>query len=309
MTGQTKVDLTPFRHLYPFESHYLNINGFNYHYIDQGRGEPVVMVHGNPTWSFYFRSLAAGLSGEYRVIVPDHIGCGLSDKPREAEYGWRFRDRVADFSYFLNKLDLKEKVTLIVHDWGGAIGLAWAVRNVDMVGRLVITNTAAFYPPHGKDIPWRLRVVRNFRYLARPAVLAFNAFSLGAVYMAAMSRLPKEVKAGLTAPYNSPRNRMATLKFVQDIPLVPGDPSYDDVKALEDRLESLKGIPMLICWGMGDFVFDPAYLDEWRRRFPKAEVHAFEDAGHYLLEDKPQEVLELVRNFLNNPLEAAGTDS
>ncbi|MEW5721865.1 MAG: alpha/beta fold hydrolase [Thermodesulfobacteriota bacterium] len=292
------LDISGFRHLYPFPSRFLDRDGLKYHYLDEGSGEPVLMVHGNPTWSFYYRSLVQGLSGRYRTIVPDHIGCGLSDKPPATRYGYRLKDRVEDLEALLDHLELKEKVTLIVHDWGGAIGLAWAVRHPERVGRLVITNTAAFLPPRGKRLPWRLRLIRDLRFFAAPAVLLFNAFAGAALYMAARKKLRRDVKAGLIAPYNTPANRIATLKFVQDIPLAPGDPSYDLVAGVETKLPLLEGRPMLICWGGRDFVFDSWYLEEWRRRFPAAEVHVFSAAGHYLLEDEPEETLRRVKDFL-----------
>ena len=95
------VDLTPFRHLYPFRSRYMDINGFRYHYLDEGSGAPIVMVHGNPTWSFYYRSLVQALSPDFRTIVPDHIGCGLSEKPDAGRYGYRLRNRVDDLEVFI----------------------------------------------------------------------------------------------------------------------------------------------------------------------------------------------------------------
>jgi len=297
------IDLSPFRHLYPFQSNYIDIGGLKYHYLDEGSGDPVVMVHGNPTWSFYFRSLVSGLSGQFRTIVPDHMGCGLSDKPGLAEYDYRLENRVDDLEALIDSLELNRKISLIVHDWGGMIGMAYTLRHPERIGRLIITNTAAFPPPGGKAIPLRLRVIRNLRMFATPAVLGLNLFARGALYMAPYRRLSKDVKAGLIAPYNSWENRMATLKFVQDIPLAKGDPGFDIVQHSGDNLHRLTSIPMMICWGKHDFVFDIKYLSEWRRRFPDAQVHLFDHAGHYLLEDVPNEVLTLCIEFFNkNPI-------
>ncbi|KPJ76689.1 MAG: alpha/beta hydrolase [Deltaproteobacteria bacterium SG8_13] len=287
-----------FRHLYPFDSHYLKRNGLRYHYLDQGSGDPVVMVHGNPTWSFYFRELVKALSPRFRTVVPDHIGCGLSDKPDTASYSYRAADRVADLEALLDHLQLQEKVTLVVHDWGGAIGLALAVKYPERFGRLVILNTAAFLPPHGKRLPWRLKIIRSVEPLAVPAVLGLNLFSRAALWMAARKKLTPEVRTGLTAPYNSWQNRLATLKFVQDIPVAESDPSYALVKHLDQRLSTLAHLPTLICWGAEDFVFDQDYLNEWLRRFPMAESHCFPGAGHYVLEDVPDKIVPLVADFL-----------
>jgi haloalkane dehalogenase len=292
------IDISGFRHLYPFENHYFERDGLRLHYLDEGRGEPVVMVHGNPTWSFYFRRLVSALSGAYRTIVPDHIGCGLSDKPSPVRYGYRLKDRIEDLEALLAETVPEGKINLVVHDWGGAIGLGWAVRHPERIGRLAITNTSAFFPPPEKAIPIRLRIIRNLGFLAAPLVLGLNAFAVGALYMAPKKRLAKDVKRGLVAPYNSWNNRMATLKFVQDIPLAPGDPSYGEVARIEEGLALFKDVPMLIMWGEGDFVFDNYYLGEWRRRFPGADVHVFPEAGHYLLEDEPERTKALIEDFL-----------
>ncbi len=292
------VDIDRFRHLYPFDSHYLERNGLRYHYLDQGTGESVVMVHGNPTWSFYFRELVKALSPRFRTVVPDHIGCGLSDKPDSTGYGYRAADRVADLEALLDHLQLKENITLVVHDWGGAIGLALAVKHPRRFRRLVILNTAAFLPPAGKRLPWRLQIVRNVRPLAIPAVLGLNLFSRAALHMAASRKLAADVRTGLIAPYNSWRNRLATLKFVQDIPVKASDPSFALIRQLDERLSTLAHLPTLICWGAQDFVFDRDYFNEWVRRFPSAEAHCFADAGHYVLEDIPDKVASLVTDFL-----------
>lgn len=293
------VDISPFRHLYPFRSNYLDLDGLKYHYLDEGTGNPVIMLHGNPTWSFYYRSLIKKLSPGYRVIVPDHIGCGLSDKPNPKRYDYRLKSRVDDLDALFKHLNLKHKISLVVHDWGGIIGMAFALRHRKIIDRMVIMNTAAFLPPGNKDLPLRLWMVRNINPLATIAVLGFNLFSFGALFLASHKGLSSEVKAGLAAPYNSWDNRIATLKFVQDIPLRPKDPSYHVVKEVDQNLHKMKDIPMLICWGQRDFVFDNDYLEQWRRRFPQARVHTFPNAGHYVLEDETDRISALVGDFLN----------
>ena len=296
------IDLTPFKHLYPFDSHFLSVNGWKYHYLDEGRGEPVVMLHGNPTWSFYYRNLVQGLSDSFRAIVPDHIGCGLSEKPSPKHYGYRLKNRVDDLECFLDKLGLRDGITLVVHDWGGMIGMAYAARHPGRIRRIVVMNTAAFLKPHGKNLPIRLKIIRNLRAFAVPAVLGMNLFARGALIMAPGKKLEKDVKKGLIAPYNTWKNRMATLKFVQDIPLVKTDPSYALAEETEKKLPLLSHVPMLVLWGRHDFVFDRSYLSLWRQRFPEAEVHLFEKAGHYILEDEWRNILPIIRKFLRkNP--------
>lgn len=285
-------------HLYPFTSRFIERNGLRYHYLDEGSGEPVLLVHGNPTWSFYFRALIKALSVRYRVIAPDHIGCGLSDKPGLDRYDYRLKSRSDDLADLITRLEFKDKLTLVLHDWGGAIGLAAALRRPEQIGRLIIFNTAAFLPPKGKKLPWRLRVIRNIRGIAQPAVQGANLFVRAALRMAPRRRLPRAVRAGLAAPYNCWHNRIATLMFVRDIPLGKTDPSYELVRIVDENLHKFSRLPVLICWGAHDFVFDADYLREWRRRFPEAEVHTLPDAGHYLLEDAPERILPLVNGFL-----------
>lgn len=298
MARDKPMDMSAFRHLYPFRSNYMDVNGLRYHYLDEGSGDPILMIHGNPTWSFYYRRLVAALSPEYRTIVPDHIGCGLSEKPGSDRYDFRLKSRIQDLESFLDTLRITGKITLVLHDWGGMIGMAYGVNHPERISRLIIFNTAAFLPPGGKDIPLRLWLIRNLRYLAAPAVLGFNLFSIAALHMATHKGLTRDVKAGLKAPYNGWHNRLATLRFVQDIPLKPGDPSYSLVEDVSSRLDRLAHVPMMICWGQHDFVFDRTYLAEWHRRFPDAETHYLPNAGHYVLEDEPDRIISLTRDFL-----------
>jgi len=122
-------------------------NGLQLSYLDEGQGDAVVMVHGNPTWSYYYRKLVLALRGEYRCIVPDHIGMGLSDKPDDSRYHYTLDSRIDDLDRLLAHLDIGERVTLVVHDWGGLIGLNWALRNPQKVRRLIVLNTAGFTMP------------------------------------------------------------------------------------------------------------------------------------------------------------------
>jgi haloalkane dehalogenase len=274
------------------------MNGLKYHYLDEGHGEPLVMVHGNPTWSFYFRELINSLAPHYRAIVPDHMGCGLSDKPDINEYGFGLEDRVDDLETLLDHLDPGDKITLILHDWGGMIGMAYAVRHPERIRRLVVLNTYAFLPPAGYRVPVAGHFIRLAGPLASLAVQGFNLFSVGALYLASRRGLTKEVKRGLTAPYNCWHHRIAVLRFVQDIPLSPKDQSYLPAKSVDDNLALFADTPILICWGEHDFVFNDSFFNEWQRRFPKAETHRFPDAGHYVLEDVPEKIVPLVQDFL-----------
>lgn len=284
------------RRLYPFESRYWNRGGLRLHYLDEGRGEPVVMVHGNPTWSFYYRELARELRGSYRVIVPDHIGCGLSDKPDDDRYDYTLKSRVEDLENLLEHLGVKDNITLVVHDWGGAIGMAYACRRPERIRRLAVLNTAAFPPPEGKRFPWALAFCRTG--LGALLVRGLNAFCLGAVFSCARRPLAEDIRSAYLLPYDGWKNRVAVLRFVQDIPLSPRDRAYDLVRWTGDNLGRLAGIPMLICWGGKDFVFDRDFFEEWKRRFPRAQAHLFPEAGHYVLEDEGPAIARLLSSFL-----------
>ncbi|AGA27888.1 alpha/beta fold hydrolase [Singulisphaera acidiphila] len=284
----------------------LDLGGLRYHYLDEGQGEPVVMVHGNPSWSFYYRSLVEALNGSYRTIVPDHIGCGLSDKPEDSRYPYTLSRRVDDLEALLDHLGVNSNLTLVLHDWGGMIGMTYAARHPERIARLVILNTGAFHLPKSKPFPWPLWVCRDTP-LGAWMVRGLNAFCRGTASSwigCTHHPMSRTVRNAYLAPYDSWANRIAIHRFVQDIPLRPGDRGYALISEVEDRLETLASVPMLIGWGMKDFVFDHHFLDEWIRRFPSAEVHRFPKSGHYILEDETETIVPLVRDFLaNHPLE------
>jgi len=284
--------------LYPFTGHYLEFGALKYHYVDEGQGEPVVMVHGNPTWSLYFRNLILALRESHRVIAPDHIGCGRSDKPPDSQYQYTLKSRIDDLEALLEHLGVKQDLTLVLHDWGGMIGMGYAVRHPERIKRLVVMNTAAFHLPASKRFPWPLRLGRNTR-LGAFLIRRGNMFCRTAARICCKrSRMPAEVRKLYLEPYDSFENRIAVLRFVQDIPLEPGDPSYDLVTQIQDQLEQFRELPTLICWGERDFVFSREFLDEWGHRLPHAKVHRFHNAGHYVLEDACSEITELVKEFL-----------
>lgn len=277
----------------------MDLDGLKYHYVDEGNGEPVVMVHGNPTWSFYFRELINSLSPQFRTIAPDHLGCGLSDKPDIDDYGFGLENRVDDLEMLLDHLDLGDNITLILHDWGGMIGMAYAVGHPERIRRLVLLNTYAFLPPADYRVPAAGHFIRRAGPLASLAILGFNLFSVGALHLASRKGLAQDVKKGLTAPYNCWNHRIAVLRFVQDIPLSPNDSSYSLAKTVDDKLALFSDTPILICWGEHDFVFNQCFFNEWQRRFPNAEAHRFSDAGHYVLEDVPEKIVPLIQDFLH----------
>ena len=291
---------------YPFTPRRIEIRpGTALSYLDEGPrdGEVVVMLHGNPSWSFYWRHLVLGLSDRYRCIVPDHVGMGLSDKPDDAvdaspRYDYTLQSRVEDLANLLDSLGITGPVTLAVHDWGGMIGFGWALSHLAQVKRLVILNTAAFPLPAAKSMPWQLSLGRESR-IGGFLIRAFNLFARGAAWLGTERRLPKAERDAYIAPYAGWRNAISTLRFMQDIPLREGDAAWPLVAESGRRLHAFADRPAFIGWGLRDFVFDRHFLDGFVRALPQAEVHAFEDAGHYVLEDKHAVLVPMIRAFLD----------
>ena len=289
---------------YPVESsHFATINNRQMHSLEGGKdnAETIVMIHGNPSWSFYYRHLFNALVEKYHCIVPDHIGMGLSDKPGD-EYSFTLQQRVDDLDALLSGLDVNDKLTLVVHDWGGMIGMAYATRYPDKIKRLVISNTAGFHIPEGKEVPWQLKLSR-MPLLGSLLNQGLNAFCRGAVTQCVTRKpMSDDVKNAYLAPYDSWAHRLSVLRFVEDIPLDKNHVSYDIVDGVDKNLQQFADLPILICWGLNDFVFDDDFLNEWKKRFPDAEYHEY-DAGHYLLEDAHEEVVPVIQSFLEkNPL-------
>ena len=285
-----------YQNLYPFKAHWLDTDGGRLHYVDEGDPDapPMLMLHGNPTWSFYYRDLIRAFSADYRVVAPDHLGCGLSDKP--ADYDYSLDNRIKHVTDLAEALDL-EDVTLVVHDWGGAIGMGWAVANPVRVGRFVVFNTAAFL---ASRIPFSIDICR-IRGFGAVMIRGLNAFARAALIRAVhhRDRLTPDVQAGYLAPYDSWGNRVAHLRFVQDIPMSAGHPSYQRLERIGAGLVSLADRPMLIIWGAHDFCFDDAFFEEWKRRFPDAKTHYVEDAGHYVVEDAHERIIPWMKAYLH----------
>lgn len=300
---------------YPFQPQRFEVRpGLSMSYLDEGPrdGEVVVMLHGNPSWSYYWRNLVSGLSDpafgkRYRCIVPDHVGMGLSDKPDDSpaskqRYDYTLQSRVDDVAKLLEHLGIDGPLTLAVHDWGGMIGFGWALSHAAQVKRLVITNTGAFPLPAAKPLPWQIALGRDWKVGAF-VIRAFNAFSGGASYLGVEKKMPADVRRAYVAPYDSWANRISTVRFMQDIPLAPGDKAWPLVEEAGRRLREFADRPAFIGWGLKDFVFDRHFLDGFRAALPNAEVQAFEDAGHYVLEDKAAVLVPAIRRFLDaNPL-------
>jgi haloalkane dehalogenase len=282
------------KHLYPFTSHFLQLGADRLHYIDEGEGQPLLMVHGNPTWSFYWRNLAVEFRTRYRVVVPDHIGCGFSDKPQD--YDYCLSQHIENLVGLIEDLDL-HSLTLLVHDWGGAIGLGAALRVPERVSRLIVFNTGAFPPPY---VPWRIRACR-IPLLGTFAVRGLNLFARAALFMAVQrpASLSPPTRAGLLAPYGNWHDRIGIQRFVADIPTKREQPTWQLLEQIERGLPTLADRPVQMIWGMRDWCFRPECLERLHQAFPRAEIHRLPEVGHYVVEEGITTISPLVERFLS----------
>ncbi len=279
---------------YPFPGNTLDLpGGVKMHYLDEGTGPVVLMLHGNPTWSFYYRGVVNRLvAAGYRCVVPDHIGCGLSDKPQDYEY--TLQRRIEDIECLLQRLDIQQ-YSLIVHDWGGAIGCGLAGRHPEALEKLVLLNTAAFI---SKRIPLRIAAIK-IPFIGEAIIRGLNGFAGPAIHMSVTTPLAPAVKRGLLWPYNSWANRVATWNFVKDIPLRQSHRSYATLAEVEANLPKLADKPIRIIWGGRDFCFNRHFCQRWQQIFPKAEVKEYPQCGHYILEDGGAAVERQIQEFLD----------
>jgi haloalkane dehalogenase len=293
---------TDWRTLYPFESRWLEVSGQRMHYLDEGppatagdRSPPTLLfVHGNPTWSFHWRNLVAALGDRYRCVAPDHLGCGLSDSPRQL---FRLADRIHHLAALIDRLQL-DRITLVAQDWGGAIGLGAMLRKPERLERIVLFNTGAFPPRY---IPWRIRACR-IPFVGRLAVQGGGLFNRAALRMtlARRRRLDPAVAAGYLAPYRTWNDRRAVYGFVDDIPNGSHHPTWRTLAEIERQLPQLANRPATLVWGMRDWCFRPDCLERFERAWPRAEVHRVADAGHWVVEDAAEEISPIVAKFLDS---------
>jgi haloalkane dehalogenase len=282
-----------FQQQYPFESRWFRTDDGVQHYVDEGSGPPLLMVHGNPTWSFAWRHLIAGLRDRYRVIAVDHLGCGFSEKPQETSL-YVLDRHIARLTALVQALGL-QNVCLFGHDWGGAIGMGCAGRLPDRFSRFVLMNTGAF---RSQAIPFRIALCR-IPLLGQLGDQGLNLFVRAALWMAVERPLSEAARAGLLAPYDSWSQRIAVHQFVQDIPLHAGHRSYAALSEVERGLAQFRGRPIQLIWGMRDWCFTPhEFLEGFLRYFPEARVERLAEAGQYGFEDAQEQVLSTSRQFL-----------
>ena len=285
---------TDWRALYPFASQWLELPVGTLHFVDEGPrdGPPMLFVHGNPTWSFHWRDLIQPARSEFRTVAVDHLGCGLSSKPKR---GFRLADHVEHLVTLVDHLGLTN-ITLVAQDWGGAIGLGAMLRRPELLSRIVLFNTGAFPPWY---IPWRIAVCR-WPVVGKLGVQGFNLFTRAALTMTLARRksLDPQVAAGYLTTTDTWAHRRQTYEFVADIPTSDLHPTWQTLAEIERGLPSLADRPALLVWGMRDWCFRPDCLEKFAAVWPQAEVHRLEDVGHWVVEDAPDETANLVESFL-----------
>ncbi|UTW65445.1 alpha/beta fold hydrolase [bacterium SCSIO 12643] len=276
--------------LYPFEHHFIQLETGKMHYVDQGSGEVILFIHGTPTWSFLYRDFITSLSTKYRCIAPDHIGFGLSEKPENFESTPQAHSKNLD--EFIHKLNLKN-MTLVVHDFGGPIGLSAAIQNNDRIKRVVLLNTWLWETqtnPAAQKVNNILQSgLGKFLYLRlnfSPKVLLKKGFY-------DQGNLSKEVHQQYISPFPNKSSRWSLLRIGQSL-IGASDwyqQQWEQLHVLEDK-------PWLIIWGMQDSFITPEYLKKWTHRLPKARVVLFE-CGHFVQEEATSQSIHEIENFMN----------
>ena len=292
--ARASLEALGLRAAYPFENRFFDSPHGRMHYVDEGQGDPVLCLHGNPTWSFLYRRFVTGLSGSARVIAPDLIGFGLSEKlARPQDYS--IDAHIQDVSALVEALDLRE-LTLVVQDWGGPIGIGVALRYPERIRALVVMNTIAFVPDYRP--PLALRVLR-LPGVGEQLVQGLGVFNR--LYVPAAIGRPERRSDVVRTAYSRVQGnwyeRSGTLAFPRLLPLDGDDPVIALLEREDRYVRAFRG-PVLIMWGMRDPVFHAGVLEQWRERMPQARVVELPEAGHYLQEDAFEQIVPAIVELL-----------
>lgn len=309
-SGPGTVDWT-FGGSWPYKPKWFRSNDGWMHYVDEGPpdGAPVVLVHGNPTWGYLYRNFIPPLvEAGYRVIVPDHLGFGRSDKPDIPEL-YRIPRHADRLEALLESLDLQD-ATVVPQDWGGPIGLAWAGRHPDRIGRLFILNTFSHEPVEPYDPPLALTLFRKDG-IGELLVKGLHVFARGFLFhqgVVKRERMTSSVRQAYLAAHPTWSSRTSVLVFPREIPVTPDAPLTPFLRQVEASLDKLKDRPVTLAWGMKDPIFRPDFIDKfWTRTFPDARIERIDNAGHYLQEDAYEELVPLLIEFLGRTRPRSGS--
>lgn len=286
---------------FPFAPHFCDSPMGAMHYVDEGKGEPVLMLHGNPTWSFIYRKFIPEIAQTHRAIAPDHIGFGLSDKP-EDEAVYSLTAHIDNLEALVLALDLKN-ITLMMQDWGGPIGLGMAARHPDRIKALVILNTFGFYPPIDGVDPERLKLpppllLMRSRGVGDLIVRRFGFFERQVMTLATRETRDAKTRNAYTGIFPTYASRAGVMAFPRMIPANTRHPSaHVLLNETGPYLDNYQG-PARIFWGIKDPLIPIGALAAWRRRLPQAQVTEFPTARHYLQDDEPEAVISGLKTFL-----------
>lgn len=275
---------------YPFAAHYLKLPAGRLHYVDEGAGSPLVMVHGNPTWSFLYRKLITRLQGGYRCVAPDHLGFGLSDKPKE----WSYlpEAHAANLTALIDDLELSD-ITMVVQDWGGPIGLSYAVTHPENVTRIVIMNTWAWPVNHD---PYYIAFSGFVGGPIGRMLIQRNNFFANTIMRQAFGdkqKLTPAAHAQYLKALDNPDDRTGCMVFPKQI--IDSSPW---LASLWEKIGVLRNKPVLIVWGMKDIAFREKELRHWQQAFPAARTVELATVGHFVQEEAPDELAAAVVPFL-----------
>jgi haloalkane dehalogenase len=272
--------------LSPYERHFAELDGARVHYVDEGGGRPLLLLHGNPTWSFLYRDVIAGLRDRFRCVAPDHPGFGLS-RPAPPGYGFTPAEHADVLERLVLELDLRD-VTMMVQDWGGPIGFAVATRHPDRFAAFVIGNTWAW--PKA-DLPTQLFSRLLGGPIGRHLIMRHNFFVERAIPGSMRRKRPSEaVMDAYRAPFPTPESRRPAAVFPREILR-----SVDFLAEVERGLPKLRDRPALIVWPTKDIAFRDAERRRWESVFPEHRTILLEGAGHYIQEEAPDEIVAAIR--------------
>lgn len=283
--AQDWIDTT----MYPFKNHYIELEAGKMHYADQGEGKTILFVHGTPAWSFLYRNYIDSLSKNYRCIAIDHIGFGLSDKPES--FDGTPQSHSKNLSEFIEKLNLTD-ITIVVHDFGGPIGLSAAIQNNDKIKQVILFNTWLWETKSNTNAK-RIDKLLNGR-MGEFLYLNMN-FSPKVLFKKGIydkKKLTKQVHKQYIYPFPNKSSRRSLLKIGKS--LVGSSDWYQEQW---NQLNKLESKPWLVLWGTKDEFITPEYLEKWQRRLLNSKVIKY-DCGHFVQEEKPMETIEAIKSFL-----------
>jgi acyl-CoA synthetase (AMP-forming)/AMP-acid ligase II/pimeloyl-ACP methyl ester carboxylesterase len=284
----------------PFQSRFVTVAGYRMHYIDEGSGPTVLLLHGNPTWCFFYRNVIRELKDSFRLIAPDFLGCGLSDRTPGVKF--RAIDRINQLEEFVTALGITN-FSIVMHDWGGPLGTGFIQRRLDSVNRIVYLNTTL---TETEALPGFIKLAAT-PIVGKLMTRHTDTFVRMTTSVGAHKKLTPEVVDGYRAPYRSRQRRDAIWDFVADIPFGPEHPTYTEMVNIAANLPRVAEKPVKIIWGLKDPCFHREMLSKVAAHFPHAELLEIPDASHLVLDDAPQLAIPAIKEFLSRPTEKLGS--